>query len=118
MLLPQKDTVQWIINCRKKATAEQVAQQALAYIFGSAYQMPMLISFALYNLCKHPEYLEPLRDENVKSGGVRLNHQNNELPLLDSFMKETARMNPVTICTALPCYPPPSPSQIFSSLLD
>ncbi|KAL9041306.1 MAG: hypothetical protein Q9180_001364 [Flavoplaca navasiana] len=51
----------------------------------------------MYNLCKHPEYLKPLRDENVKSGGVLFNHQNNELPLLDSFMKETARMNPVTI---------------------
>lgn len=58
-----------------------------------------LISFAMYNLCKHPEYLKPLRDGNLKSGGVLFNHQNNELPLLNSFMKETARMNPITICT-------------------
>ncbi|KAL8830386.1 MAG: hypothetical protein Q9191_001463 [Dirinaria sp. TL-2023a] len=92
-----KDAVQWIIGSRKKATAEEVAQQTLAYIFGSAYQMPMLISFAIYSLCKHPEYIQPLRTEILRSGRVRFNHQNNELPLLDSFLKETARMNPVTI---------------------
>lgn len=92
-----KDTVQWIINSQKKATAEDVAQQALAYIFGSAYQMPMLVSFAMYNLCKHPEHLQPLREEILRSGEVLFNHQNNELPLLDSFLKETARLNPVTI---------------------
>ena len=57
-----------------------------------------LITFALYNLCKHLEYMQPLRAEILRSGGVQLNHQNNELPLLDSFLKETARLNPVTIC--------------------
>jgi hypothetical protein len=110
-----KDTVQWIIDSRKNVTAQEVAQQTLAYIFASAYQMPMvrlpkyifgeagltgsqLITFALYNLSKHPEYLQPLRAEILRSGGVLLNHQNNELPMLDSFLKETARLNPVTIC--------------------
>ncbi|KAM0129464.1 hypothetical protein ACHAO1_008478 [Botrytis cinerea] len=92
-----KDTIQWIISCQRKASAKNVAQQALSYIFGSAYQMPMLLTFAMYNLCKHPEYLEPLRQEVLASGGVQFNHQNHNLPLLDSFLKETGRMNPVTI---------------------
>ncbi|KAL9095069.1 MAG: hypothetical protein Q9165_002671 [Trypethelium subeluteriae] len=48
----------------------------------------------MYTLCKHPEYLQPLRDELLQSGGVHLNHQNNDLPLLDSFLKETGRLNP------------------------
>lgn len=56
----------------------------------------------MYNLCKHPEYLQPLREEIERSGGVILNHQNDEMPLMDSFLKETARMNPVTICTNSP----------------
>ncbi|KAL9077853.1 MAG: hypothetical protein Q9157_003230 [Trypethelium eluteriae] len=51
----------------------------------------------MYNLCMHPEYLPPLRDELLQSGGVHLNNKNNELPLLDSFLKETGRLNPVTI---------------------
>ena len=62
---------------------------------------PELVTFALYNLCKHPEYLQPLREEITASGGVQLNHQNNQLPLLDSSLKETARLNPVTIFTVL-----------------
>ncbi|KAI4090294.1 MAG: hypothetical protein LQ344_004842 [Seirophora lacunosa] len=37
-----RDTIQWIIGSRKNATAEEVAQEALAYIFASAYQMPMI----------------------------------------------------------------------------
>ena len=57
-----------------------------------------LITFAMCYLCKHPEYLEPLRAEILRSGEVQFNHQNDELPLLDSFLKETARLNPVTIC--------------------
>ena len=56
-----------------------------------------LVAFALYNLCKHPEYLQALREEITASCGVQLNHQNNQLPLLDSFLKETARLNPVAI---------------------
>ncbi len=69
------------------------------YIFGEAGLIgSQLITFALYNLSKHPEYLGPLRAEILRSGGVLLNHQNNELPMLDSFLKETARLNPVTIC--------------------
>jgi cytochrome P450 len=57
-----------------------------------------LLNFALYNLCKHPEYQDILREEIALTGGVEFNHQNNELPLLDSFLKETARLNPITIC--------------------
>ncbi|KAG9237433.1 cytochrome P450 [Amylocarpus encephaloides] len=92
-----KDTVEWIMKARPKASPEEVAQQTLAYVFGGAYQMPILLTFSLYNLCKHPEYLEQLREEIARSNGVHFNHENDEMPLLDSFLKETARMNPVTI---------------------
>ena len=50
-----------------------------------------LISFTLYNLCRHPEYLGPLREEILRSGEVRFNHQNSELPLLDSFFLKKQR---------------------------
>ena len=67
----------------------------------------------MYNLCKYPQYLQPLREEVLRSGGVILNHQNDEMPLLDSFLKETARMNPVTICNFLR---PQAPSSILPQL--
>lgn len=56
-----------------------------------------LITFALYNLCVHPEYVKPLRAEITRAANDELNSQNEDMPLLDSFIKETARLNPPTI---------------------
>ncbi|KAL9081328.1 MAG: hypothetical protein Q9159_007350, partial [Coniocarpon cinnabarinum] len=53
-----------------------------------------LLMFTLYNLCKYPEYLEPLRQEALEAANWRTDNQNLEMPLLDSFIKETARMEP------------------------
>jgi len=50
----------------------------------------------IYNLCRHPEYLKPLREE-ITEAGIVSDYQNKEVPLLDSFLKETARMNPIGI---------------------
>lgn len=55
-----------------------------------------MLAFLLYNLCKYPEYLEPLRKEAqamaaVESYGVK----NEDTPLMDSFLKESARLNPM-----------------------
>jgi hypothetical protein len=54
------------------------------------------LCFAFFDLCLHPDYLEPLRKEIEdtpweafdKSGGKLL-------PLMDSFLKESARLTPV-----------------------
>ncbi len=63
--------------------------------------MPMLIltqsvAFVLYNLCRYPEYVQPLREEIEAVGQVATDNQNHEMPYLDSFLKETARLNPLT----------------------
>lgn len=56
-----------------------------------------LVAFALYNLCKLPEYLEPLREE-IKAtehlGSKKWDHMH----LMDSFLKETARLQPSLAC--------------------
>ncbi|EDN95672.1 predicted protein [Sclerotinia sclerotiorum 1980 UF-70] len=55
-----------------------------------------LISFALMYLCKYPEYLKPLKEEII-----RLEHEpENEakydsMILMDSFLKETSRLQPL-----------------------
>ena len=48
--------------------------------------------YTLYDLCAHPEYIEPLRLEISEQleGHDSLQH----MPLLDSFLKESSRMNP------------------------
>lgn len=51
------------------------------------------IVFVLYNLCKHPAYLQPLRNEvlNMTADEV-YGFRDHNTPLMDSFLKETARL--------------------------
>ena len=56
-----------------------------------------LIIFSLYELCLHPEYIEPLRKEIARVSDQKFTDQNEEMPLLDSFVKETARLHPIVM---------------------
>ena len=49
--------------------------------------------YALYDLCDYPEYLEPLRREKEVQGHA-WSGSLDQMPLLDSFLKESARLNP------------------------
>lgn len=46
---------------------------------------------ALYDLCDHPEYIDGLREELKKNN---IGGRPEDLPLMDSFLKESARLNP------------------------
>ena len=54
------------------------------------------MAFVLYNLCRYPEYIQPLRDEISNLSERPFSNQNHDMPYLDSFLKETARLNPLT----------------------
>ena len=55
-----------------------------------------MISYVLYNICKHPEYLEPLREEAKKMDlDAVCTSKNEDAPLLDSFLKEVSRLYPI-----------------------
>ncbi|KAL4935180.1 cytochrome P450 [Aspergillus oleicola] len=53
------------------------------------------------NLCAHPEYIQPLRDEALSVLGKHGLHKPAlaELILLDSFLKETQRLKPESMAT-------------------
>lgn len=52
--------------------------------------------FALFDLCLHPEYIEPLRQEIENTTWGTFEKASGQLfPLMDSFMKESARLTPV-----------------------
>ena len=51
--------------------------------------------YAIYNLCVYPEYVEPLRNEIVEASSANHNNPYEHMPLLDSFLRESARMNPL-----------------------
>lgn len=50
--------------------------------------------YAVHDLCLHPEYIVPLREE-LKAQYPEFERTGKGLPLLDSFMKESARLTPV-----------------------
>lgn len=50
----------------------------------------------LYSMCKYPKYLEPLRKEAAELSNQGLYGSNPEdTPYMDSFLKESARLNPL-----------------------
>lgn len=52
------------------------------------------ITIALQDPCLHPEYLEPLR-QDIDNHYLDFEHTAQGLPLLDSFIKESARLTPL-----------------------
>ncbi|MCJ1236865.1 hypothetical protein MMC14_004847 [Varicellaria rhodocarpa] len=89
------DCLQWIISSSPKKNpwnTEKIIQEFLALWFGSVHQMAMGFVYTLYDLCAHPEYIEPLRLEVSEQFTKRDSLEN--MPLLDSFLKESSRLNP------------------------
>lgn len=55
------------------------------------------LTFAIHDLCLHPEYVDPLRSE-IASQYDGFQSTGKGFPLLDSFIKESARLTPVESC--------------------
>jgi hypothetical protein len=62
--------------------------------------------YAIYDLCLHPEYLTALRQEIAEAAAAavpagaepdvtKIQLDESSLPLLDSFLRESARLNPL-----------------------
>ncbi|PQE02871.1 cytochrome P450 protein [Rutstroemia sp. NJR-2017a BBW] len=92
----------------QQRTVTRIVQQIIALIFASAHQLPLVrqvtssipsdiyvLVFVIYNLCLHPEYIPPLTTEleNMLSLPQSAHYKNT--PLLESFLRESARMNPL-----------------------
>lgn len=75
-------------------TPEVLAQALLGIWFAASHQPWMNLDFVLLELCARPEYVQLLRKEIGDPS--HLDYAKLEkLPLLDSFIKETVRVNPL-----------------------
>lgn len=80
--------------------------------------MSQTICFAVHDLCLHPEYVKPLRVELESPQYIAFEKTGKGLPLLDSFIRESARTTPVesskhlfrNLLMALSCDPSAQPS--------
>ena len=89
------DCIQFFVDAssRKDAwSAQKIVQVLLGIWFASVHQPALSLVYALDDLCAYPEYAECLRQaiEDCNSHGGDLD----SLPLLDSFLKESARVHP------------------------
>ena len=53
--------------------------------------------FTIYSFCKNPEYHQRLKAETVECKDASFGLLNQEVPHLDYFVKETARLSPGVI---------------------
>ncbi|PLB46222.1 cytochrome P450, partial [Aspergillus steynii IBT 23096] len=91
------DCIEWILEtCPEHNTRSttSVVHELMAIWFGSVHGLAMTLTFAIHDLCLHPEYIEPLRYE-IETQYDAFQNTGNGLPLLDSFIKESARLTPV-----------------------
>ncbi|KAI0396783.1 cytochrome P450 [Xylariaceae sp. FL0594] len=91
------DCIQWIMETsprQKPWSAKRVVHELMAIWFGSVHAVSTTITFAIHDICIHPEYVEPIRAELVQ-GYEQFERTGLGLPLLDSFIKESARLTPV-----------------------
>ncbi|KAI1119833.1 cytochrome P450 [Nemania abortiva] len=91
------DCIQWIMETaprQKPWTPERIVHELIAIRFGSVHALSTTITFAIQDLCLRPEYLAPLRSENERLYS-QFEQTGQGLPLLDSFIKESARLTPV-----------------------
>lgn len=75
-------------------TPQRVVHELMAIWFGSVHAVSTTVTFAIHDLCLHPEYVAPLRAE-CQAQYADFERKGTGLPLLDSFIKESARLTPV-----------------------
>ncbi|RYP47466.1 hypothetical protein DL769_011311 [Monosporascus sp. CRB-8-3] len=91
------DCIQWIMETsprQKPWTPTRIVHELMAIWFGSVHALSTTITFAIHDLCLHPGYVEPLRRELQAEYSV-FESTGKGLSLLDSFIKESARLTPV-----------------------
>lgn len=89
------DCIQFFVDAnspRHKWSAQKIVQAVLGIWFASVHQPALSLFYALDDLCAYPEYVGLLRNqiETCRATGGNLD----SLPLLDSFLKESARLHP------------------------
>jgi hypothetical protein len=74
------------------------AQNLLGVWFAASHQPWMNLHFILLELCVRPDWQKRLRHE-LQNNGQSLTYKTlDSLPFLDSFIKETVRLNPLDRC--------------------
>jgi cytochrome P450 len=90
------DGVQWLINTTPKRetwSTERLVGEIMAVWYGSLHTLAISSTYALVDLYSRPEYVESLREELLTSELDMFKSTSEGLPVMDSFLKESARLS-------------------------
>ncbi|EXJ67390.1 uncharacterized protein A1O5_09403 [Cladophialophora psammophila CBS 110553] len=97
------DAFQWMENtANERIDTYNYIHGQLAYTLGAVHTTSGTFVHVVYDLVNHPEYIGDLREEIAsvwKPGETITKNTLQKLKLLDSFMKESQRTNPVAWMT-------------------
>ena len=96
------DLLQWMMDAAigEEAKPDMLAHRQLLLTVASVHTTTVTITQAVYDLCANPELFPSLREEIEQQLGGENNFNKaalGNMRKLDSFMKESQRMNPITI---------------------
>jgi cytochrome P450 len=104
---PRHDMIEWMQQRAKKLGDQSFDDKEMANLqmltaTAAIHTTRLAIIHALYDIAARPEYKEPLREEILeitKSGNGILQKQHlTQMKKLDSFMKESQRHSPPSVC--------------------
>ncbi|KAI1120819.1 cytochrome P450 [Nemania abortiva] len=99
------DCIQFFVDVnshKDRWTAEKIVQVLLGTWFAAVHQPALTLVYALQDICDNVDYAELLREE-IHTGGYSVGMDDptsslksslDDAPLLDAFLKESARMHP------------------------
>lgn len=104
-----KDTVRWMDEVAKGRPYDPIINQ-LFFSVAALHTTSDLLTHAMYDLVGHPEVMDELREEVrrvIKEEGWKKTSLY-KMKLMDSFLKESQRMNPAGLRKHFPfnCFPP------------
>ncbi|KAF2185204.1 putative cytochrome P450 monooxygenase [Zopfia rhizophila CBS 207.26] len=97
------DLLQWMMDRANGADGrpDKLAHRLLILTLAAVHTTSMAATQTLFDLCVHPEYIEPLREELLaamdKTEGKITKQTLNQLRRLDSFMRESQRLSPPSL---------------------
>lgn len=104
-----KDTVRWMDEVAKGRPYDPIINQ-LFFSVAALHTTSDLLTHAMYDLVGHPEVMDELREEVrrvIQEEGWKKTSLY-KMKLMDSFLKESQRMNPTGLRKYFPsnCFPP------------
>ena len=97
------DFLQWMMDAADEDEGKpyKLAHRQLLVSLASIHTTTMSAAHALYDLCAHREFLEPVREEMeavLSQDGGWNKTTLTKMRKLDSFLKESQRINPPSLC--------------------